>query len=858
MIATAYSLKCLSYEEIANKTLYHAIVEYYFPKELRHQNTLMSEYLCYNTTLYPTCCRCETTCKDYGFCCLDAFYNNNITSMDEYVDLMFNKNKMRKYMRYLPVINYDQLSVKFNVEQIPMVGACDNTMSVHMDLCNKKDSINDARVRAEGFIFKNQYCAECHGFHVYSNVTLELTYCNTTMKKSGETHTLPDQSCTLSIYKYEKLKLNTSNDFLEKDNLNCTKRERNLCFNSFVAVFKKSGKNYANPFCGKCDNKRNLGNHVCRATAGSPGDCHKTDDSTRSPFCRKPHFRLLISFDKNTGPHQVLQTGDPICFRDEYFDIFSFQCKKKPLSLRGIGPPLTLKSMRKIDSNISPSTLIKRDPKFQKIYTCMKNLNGSVIIPNNISNLHYTQFTGTNFYFNYTQIKLADANLTAIFILHQVETLYLVPYSTIPYTQLYRFSLKNHFLQDRVCADVELVDSSFQVTSDCNINSNGTTYNITEDATYWINISHGYKYYGASHCKHFHLIPTCTIGVLNTSKVTMINQSITVTINGEGKYFTSEQYVPLTEGFGICYQREKSDTSDRLLHFYYFENILSLLLLSISIILDLVSLIVYLSKKHSQNIPGKNLIALCFSMFICDIIAMLLTLTRNNMSGIFCRIVAVLLHFFSFALCTWPCVVAYDFWSIFRSKNTSYRRPKLYLRYSLFAWGTPFLAVSVCYLVDALSNGTLIRYGKPSYCWISPPPARLAVYIVPFFIMTAGSCILIFWVISYNIREKRKNHSTLAKKDQINFCKMAIKLCFLLGTTELTGVIQITKAEEKGQAEVIFNIIFGFFHNLLRCSRGTFIFILFTVKAISETYSQNFKNFTISSKTTPHGKTINI
>lgn len=45
MIATAYSFKCLSYDEIANKTLYHAIVEYYFPQELRHQNTPMSEYL---------------------------------------------------------------------------------------------------------------------------------------------------------------------------------------------------------------------------------------------------------------------------------------------------------------------------------------------------------------------------------------------------------------------------------------------------------------------------------------------------------------------------------------------------------------------------------------------------------------------------------------------------------------------------------------------------------------------------------------------------------------------------------------------------------------------------------------------
>ena len=855
LVATAYSFKCLSYDEIANKTLYHAIIEYYFPQELRHQKTPMSEYLCFNTTSYPTCCRCETTCKDYGFCCLDAFYNNNITSVDEYVDLMFKKNKMRKYMKHLPVINVDNLSVK--VEQIPMVGACDNTMSVHMDLCNQKDSINDVRVRAEGFIFKNQYCAECHGFHIYSTVTFELTDCNTTMKKSGETHTLPDQSCTLSIYEYEKLKLNTNNDFFDKDKLNCTKRERDLCFNSFAAVFKKSTKTYANPFCGKCDNKRNLGNQVCQDRAGPSGHCRKTEDSTRSPFCRKPHFRLLISFDKETRPHQALQIGDPICSRDEYFDIFSCQCKRKPLPLRGIGPPLNLESMPKIDYNLSRSISIKKDPKFQKIYTCMKNLNGSVIILNNISNLHYTRFTGTNFYFNYTQIKLVDTNLTAMFILHQLETLYIVPYSTIPYTQFYRFSLRNHFPHDRVCADVESIDSSFQITSDCNINSNGTTYNITEDATYWVNITRGYIYYGASRCKRFHLIPTCTIGVLNTSKVIMMNKSITATINGERKYFTSEQYVPLTEGFGICYQREKSDTYDRLLHYYYFENILSLFLLSISIILDLVSLTVYLSKKHLQNIPGKNLIALCFSIFICDSLAILLTLTRNNMSGILCRIVAVLLHFFSLALCTWPCVIAYDFWSIFRLKNTGYRRTKLYLRYSLFAWGAPFLAVSVCYLVDVLSKGTLIRYGKPNYRWISPLSARLAVYIVPFFLMTTGSFILIFWVISYNIRKKRKNHSMLAKKDQLKFGQMAIKLCFLLGTTELIGLIQITKAEEKGQAEVIFNIIFGFFYNFLRCSRGTFIFIFFTVKAISEAYSSHSKPF-MSSKITTHGKTTNI
>ena len=89
MIATAYSLKCLSFNEIVKKLYVKLLLKYYFPHELRHQNTAMSEYLCFNNLKDTTCCRCETTCKDYGYCCHDTFYNNNITSVDEYIDLMF-------------------------------------------------------------------------------------------------------------------------------------------------------------------------------------------------------------------------------------------------------------------------------------------------------------------------------------------------------------------------------------------------------------------------------------------------------------------------------------------------------------------------------------------------------------------------------------------------------------------------------------------------------------------------------------------------------------------------------------------------------------------------------------------------
>ena len=408
----------------------------------------MSEYLCFNNLKDTTCCRCETTYKDSGYCCLDAFCNNNITSVDEYIDLMFKKNKMRKYMKHLPVIIFDNISVKFEVGQIPMTAACNETNSIYMDHCNKKDSINDIRVKAEEFIFKTQYCAECHGFKAYNNVTFELANCNTKIKISGKTYISPDKICTLSIHKYKKLKLNTSNTFPDKDKLNCTKRERSLCFNSFVAVFKKSNIHYANPFCAKCDNKTNFGDESC-------------DSGIGPEISSEPHFRLLISFDRDTASHQVLETGDPVCSHYKYFDIFSDQCKKKPLSQTSGLPS-------------SPGL------------TCVKNLNRSVIIPHNMSNLHYTQFTRTNVSFNYAEVKLAGTNFTTILKKsHKVDTLYIAPYSAIPYTQLYKFSLKNYLLYERVCADAELADNSFWVISECNKNSTGTIYHITNNVTYY-------------------------------------------------------------------------------------------------------------------------------------------------------------------------------------------------------------------------------------------------------------------------------------------------------------------------------------------------------------------------------------
>ena len=230
------------------------------------------------------------------------------------------------------------------------------------------------------------------------------------------------------------------------------------------------------------------------------------------------------------------------------------------------------------------------------------------------------------------------------------------------------------------------------------------------------------------------------------------------------------------------------------------------------------------------------MVAFCIALFVCDITGLILPLTKNNAHGVTCKIVALSLHFFSLALCTWPCIVAYEVWLILRSRNVNNRSNYLHFRYSLVAWGIPFIVTSVCLAIDLVSNGSLIRYGDQDYCWIFPFHARLAVYIVPFTLMTCGNSLLITIIVKTTRREKRTKHSLLARNDKLKFHKMIIKLFLLFGTAELIGLVQIPNDTKENQ--VIVNTIFGLLHNFLRSSRGIFLFLAFGCNTVIKIYRE--------------------
>ena len=848
-IITIYCSKDVKSFNINNQTLYDEIVDYFFPTELRTPQFDMNNYLCFLGN--DTCCICSKTCRYYGTCCIDAFFDNNITSSEEYVYLFFKMTKVRQYITNLPVVDVGNISVKFSIEHVPTVASCDDKLSSYIDLCNKNDSSSDIRVIADGFVYKNKYCALCHGFGSHTSVSLEMVDCKTTVETSGIKLTVPNESCTLRIREHNGYKKDKKFDEFklvsELTNLTCSKEDIDLCFYSYFALVSTSRSLYKNPYCANCKGETGLKNEVCRDCTKRFGGSSKPDTKTcpskGSRKRRLPHFRLLISFDEDGKFSSVLKKGSPICFCNQYFDVFTNQCKTKShytcdKSIPNVKNLIThshLLEQNTTGKEIAPSLKV-----IEKTYQCIKRMQGIAI---------NTESIVKKFDFVHTDKPEFLTDHTDYFLMHQTfpelvgnlsesTDLVLIPYKRYPYTEMYSFSPKHHFSHDRVCVDPKLISQNFQVTPNCSISVNNTIYNINNNVTYWINISSGHINHTAAYCERFHLTRIYNIGVLNTSMVTIINHSILFHINNFEKSYVPEQYLPLMEGIGICYENDNNEMREYawLKQYYYFEHLLSLILLSISIILEVLLLIVYLTWKKVLNIPDKNLIALCIALLICDIIGLILPLIRITVNGICCKTAAIILHFFSLALCTWPCIITYEIWLILRSRNATHRSNYVYFQYSVTAWGIPLTITLICLIVDLVSKGSLIHYGNQDYCWIFPFYARLAVYIIPFTLMNYSSFLLILIITMVTKHEKRKIHNLLAKNDQLNFSKMTIKLFLLFGTAELIGLVQIPNGTEKGQFELIFTIAFGLLHNVLRSARGIFMFTIFASDKVFQKY----------------------
>lgn len=144
----------------------------------------MNRYLCFQEG--STCCHCAQICRYYGTCCVNDLFNKNVRSLEEYIDILFEKTKIKHHVKRLPIVNVNKNPVIFKIQKVLMVSSCHNRSSVYMQLCNRSDSSN-RRIKADSFIYRNKYCALRHGFVNFTNNMLELVSSQTiTSKTSNE------------------------------------------------------------------------------------------------------------------------------------------------------------------------------------------------------------------------------------------------------------------------------------------------------------------------------------------------------------------------------------------------------------------------------------------------------------------------------------------------------------------------------------------------------------------------------------------------------------------------------------------------------------------------------------------------
>ena len=120
---------------------------------------------------------------------------------------------IRKHVETLPVVKIKNISIKVSIEELPMVVSCQNKQSNYESNCNKNHSGNDIGVMADKFLYKNKYCALCHGFNEFNYITLEVIGCKTPANNSGVKITVPSQSCISNIPEDKKVRYEGKNNF---------------------------------------------------------------------------------------------------------------------------------------------------------------------------------------------------------------------------------------------------------------------------------------------------------------------------------------------------------------------------------------------------------------------------------------------------------------------------------------------------------------------------------------------------------------------------------------------------------------------------------------------------------------------
>ncbi|XP_060582870.1 uncharacterized protein LOC132739226 [Ruditapes philippinarum] len=299
------------------------------------------------------------------------------------------------------------------------------------------------------------------------------------------------------------------------------------------------------------------------------------------------------------------------------------------------------------------------------------------------------------------------------------------------------------------------------------------------------------------------------------------------------------------------------------------ESYLTFILGVISLICMLSVLITYGLFDKLRNLPGVNTMNLTFSLFMGELVFITSGWIQPHQAWL-CSAVGMLLHYLFLATFFWMNVMSFDVFRTFGNKCilTRVRKKKKYFpRYLLYAWGSPFLIVALCGVIDYtdLIEGVEIGYGGSSVsnlgihnepevtnssifndspdshvysigCWIQQPVASMAAFGGPMILILLGNTVMFIKTIicirastgaaRLSVRRQSLKRHMTGRDDVMLYVRMSTVMGFTWVFGLASSVISAFGGPTSQTICIILHLL-GILFIVFNCSQGIFIFFAF-------------------------------
>ena len=265
------------------------------------------------------------------------------------------------------------------------------------------------------------------------------------------------------------------------------------------------------------------------------------------------------------------------------------------------------------------------------------------------------------------------------------------------------------------------------------------------------------------------------------------------------------------------------------LHNLDLTQVLSIVLVSVSLACILSTLLTYILLPSLQNLPGKNTISLSVHLFIAQSLYLLSSFSTFDKGTIACISSGIALHFFWLSTIMWTNVCTYHMLHVLTcTKHMVAQSFRRFFWYNLYPISVASMLVSVNVITSYIvTRGSSIGYGL-THCYIAFDDMLQYTFVIPTFVAVAANVAMFLYVIIALRRMPRVQSTRSQRNDLIIF----VKLSSLTGVTWLLGFLY------SWTGIVAFSYAFVLFCSTM----GVFLFVSFvTNRRVLNLYKERFE-----------------